>query len=94
MDQLKDQPGIGVVIRLVEAWPRLTAWIVLSIGFCALLIYEARDVGLTTGNWIALIVATVLVAGLCVWIVSWEDEEPGTSSADAVDPAAEEQADT
>ena len=28
-------------------------------------------------KWIALIVATVLVAGACIWIVSWEDtDEP------------------
>jgi hypothetical protein len=38
-----------------------------------LLVIEARNVGLTAGNWIALVVATVLVAGLCIWIVSWED---------------------
>lgn len=89
MDQLKDQPVIGAVIGLVEKWPRLTAWIVLSIGFCAMLIYEARDVGLTTGNWVALIVATVLVAGLCIWIVSWEDEEDrDTGAFDTTDTSA------
>lgn len=75
IERLKHQPAIGTLIRWIEAWPRLTAWIVLSVGCVALLVYEARDVGLTAGNWIALIVATVLVAGLCIWIVSWEDEE-------------------
>ena len=80
IDRLKNQPGLGPLIRLIEAWPRLTAWIVLSVGCVALLIYEARDVGLTAGNWIALIVATVLVAGLCIWIVSWEDEDESESS--------------
>lgn len=80
VDRLKTQPGLGPLIRLVEAWPRLTAWIVLSVGCVALLVYEARDVGLTAGNWIALIVATVLVAGLCIWIVSWEDEDEEESS--------------
>jgi hypothetical protein len=49
------------------------------VGCVALLVYEARDVGLTTGNWIALIVATIAVAGLCIWIVSWEDEEAETA---------------
>jgi len=52
---------------------------VLSLGCVILLVYEARDVGLTAGNWIALIVATILVAGLCIWIVSWEDEEDTAS---------------
>ena len=55
--------------------PRLAGWIVLSVGMSALLIYEARDVGLKFGNWVAIIVATVLVAGACIWIVSWEDED-------------------
>ncbi len=80
VDRLKKQPGLGRLIRLIETWPRLSAWIVLSVGCIALLVYEARDVGLTVGNWIALIVATVLVAGLCIWIVSWEDEDESETS--------------
>jgi hypothetical protein len=40
-----------------------------------LLVYEAREVGLLPGQWIALIVATIIVAGACIWIVSWEDSE-------------------
>ena len=88
MERLKQLPGLGAVIRLIETWPRLTAWIVLSVGCIALLVIEARDVGLTTGNWIALIVATVLVAGLCIWIVSWEDEEETAAPADKPDADA------
>ncbi len=75
MDRLKSQPVIGPLFTLIDRWPRLSAWIVLSVGCVALLVYEARDVGLTTTNWIALILATVLVAGLCIWIVSWEDHD-------------------
>jgi len=75
VDRLKQQPGIGPAIRLIETWPRITAWLVLSVFCVALLVYEGRDVGLTVGNWITLIVATVIVAGLCIWIISWEDEE-------------------
>ena len=41
----------------------------------AIITYEARDVGLLPGQWAALIIATVAVAGLCVWIISWEDED-------------------
>jgi len=80
VDRLKKQPALGTLIRLIETWPRLSAWIVLSVGCVALLIYEARDVGLTAGNWAALIIATVLVAGLCIWIVSWEDEDENETS--------------
>ena len=55
--------------------PRLSAWVVLAVGMVALLVYEARNVGLETSQWIALIVATVLVAGACIWIISWEDQD-------------------
>lgn len=75
MDRLKQQPGLGPLIALIETWPRLSAWIILSLGCVALLVYEAQDVGLTAGNWISLIVATVAVAGLCIYIVSWEDDD-------------------
>jgi K+ transporter len=71
MERLQNLPPV----KWALAHPRLAAWIVLSAGMVILLVIEARDVGLQTGNWIALIVATVLVAGLCIWIVSWEDVE-------------------
>lgn len=59
----------------VRNHPRLTAWIVLAIGMVAILVWSARDVGLLPGQWAALIIATIGVAGLCVWIIGWEDEE-------------------
>ena len=55
--------------------PRLAAWIVLSLGMVILLVVEAKDVGLLATQWLALVVATVLVAGACVWIISWEDSD-------------------
>ncbi|TVR24557.1 MAG: hypothetical protein EA396_01115 [Anaerolineaceae bacterium] len=64
------------------SYPRLSAWVILSAGMIALLVIEARDIGLSAGNWLALIVATVLVAGACVWIVSWEDADDSADSAD------------
>lgn len=60
--------------------PRLAAWLVLSIGMVAILIWSARDVGLLPRQWAALIVATIGLAGLCVWIIGWEegqDEDTG-----------------
>jgi hypothetical protein len=75
------------VINWAKAHPKLSAWIVLGIGMVAILAYEARDVGLLPGQWAALVVATVAVAGLCVWIIGWEDDdEPGDDGAAA--PAA------
>lgn len=78
MSFLSKLPGAAWASR----HPRLAAWIVLSVGMVTLLVIEASDVGLLITQWIALIVATVLVAGLCVWIVSWEDP-----ASDATDEA-------
>jgi hypothetical protein len=55
--------------------PRLTAWLVLAVGMVVILIWSARDVGLLPGQWAALIVATIGLAGLCVWIIGWEEGE-------------------
>jgi len=75
MNFLNQIPGA----KWVSRHPRLAAWIVLSAGMVGIIVYEARDVGLLATQWIALTVATILVAGLCVYIVSWEDDaEPDT----------------
>jgi nucleoside recognition membrane protein YjiH len=41
----------------------------------AILVWEARDVGLAANQWFWLIVVTTLVAGACIWIISWGDDE-------------------
>ena len=86
MNQLENFP----LVKWASTHPRLAAWIVLSVGMVALLVIEARDVGLLPGQWIALIVATVLVAGACIWIISWEDDdiENGTESTSGSDEAS------
>ncbi len=84
VDRLKSVPGLGALIKFADERPRLAAWIVLSVGIVILLLIEARDVGLLFGQWVALIVASVLVAGLCIWIVTWEDsDETDTAATDA-----------
>jgi len=70
-------------IKWANEHPRLAAWIVLSLGMVAILVVEARDVGLLATQWVALVLATVGVAGLCVWIVSWEDKDEEPSDAHA-----------
>lgn len=60
------------LVDWVKRHPQLSAWTVLAVGMVAILVWEARDVGLLAGQWVALIVATVLVAGACVWIIGWE----------------------
>jgi hypothetical protein len=62
--------------NFAQKHPQITAWIALAIGMVIILIWSARDVGFTPGQWAALIVTTILLAGACVWIIGWgEDEE-------------------
>ncbi len=37
-----------------------------------ILVISAWNVGFLPLQWAALIVATVLLAGLCAWIINWE----------------------
>lgn len=60
------------IVDWVKRHPQLSAWAVLALGMVIILVWEARDVGLLPGQWAALIAATVLVAGACVWIIGWE----------------------
>lgn len=78
----------NALFKWAATHPRLAAWIVLSVGMVTLLVIEARDVGLLARQWAALVVATVLVAGLCIWIISWEDDaEAGETTAADAPPA-------
>lgn len=63
------------IINWIRQHPNLSAWFVLALGMVILLVIEARDVGLEPSQWFWLIVVTVLVAGACIWIVSWGDED-------------------
>jgi hypothetical protein len=88
MKALLDLPPLRWMLK----HPRLSAWGVLSVGMVILLIIEARQVGLLPGQWAALIAACVLVAGVCIWIVSWEDSdedaEADSAPGDAAPPPA------
>ena len=61
--------------RLWEQHPNLVSWAILSAGMIVILIWSARHVGFTLSQWLALIVATVALAGLSVWIISWDEDE-------------------
>lgn len=76
MNQLQNLPPVKWMMR----HPRLAAWILLSVGMVVLLVIEAKDVGLLATQWAALVLATVLVAGACVWIISWEDSDEETDA--------------
>ncbi len=72
--------------------PQITSWIILAIGMVIILVWSARDVGFTTGQWAALVVTTILLAGACVWIIGWEDDEDDemVDDVESVKPKAEE----
>ena len=57
----------------VKVHPKLAAWRVLAIGMVIMVVWSAKDVGLLPGQMLALVVATIGLAGLCVWIIGWED---------------------
>lgn len=62
----------------IKGWigrhPQLTAWMALAVGMVIILVLSARNVGLLPHQWAALIVATILLAGLCVWIIGWDGD--------------------
>ena len=66
---------MSTIREFIGRHPQLTAWVVLAIGMVVILLWSAKDVGLLPTQMFALAVATILVAGLCIWIISWEDEE-------------------
>jgi hypothetical protein len=70
-----DFADMDKIKQFVNEHPQWTSWIVLAVGMVAILVWSARDVGLLAGQWAALIIATILVAGLAVWIIGWEDDE-------------------
>jgi hypothetical protein len=71
--------------QLRKLWndhPNLISWLILAVGMVVIVAIAARKVGFTPSQWAALIAATIGLAGLCVWIISWEDGE------DEAQPAA------
>jgi K+ transporter len=58
---------------LWNSHPNLISWFVLAVGMVIIVVVAARHVGFQAGQWAALIAATVALAGLCVWIIGWED---------------------
>ncbi len=77
----------------VLSHPNLVAWIVLALGMNLILVFEARDVGLEASQWFWLVVITTLVAGACIWIVSWGDkDEAAVEAANSDTAATQEQA--
>ena len=62
--------------RLWDQHPNLVSFAILAVGMLVILYFSARHVGFTAAQWLALGIATILLAGLCVWIISWEAGPP------------------
>jgi hypothetical protein len=62
------------VRRWWNTHPYVVSWLLLAVGMVAILLVASRDVPLLPLQRLWLVVATVLLAALCVWILSWEDE--------------------
>jgi len=58
--------------RFWNMHPVLSNWLVLAVGMVVILYFSARHVGFLPGQWAALAAATIALAGLCAWIISWE----------------------
>ena len=58
--------------RFWSGHPVLANWAILAVGMVAILYFSARHVGFLPTQWLALTVATIGLAGLCAWIISWE----------------------
>jgi hypothetical protein len=61
--------------KLWDTHPNLVSWLLLAVGMVIVVVLAAREVGFKPGQWAALIAATIGLAGLCVWIISWEDDK-------------------
>lgn len=58
--------------RFWNEHPVLSNWAVLAVGMVVILVFNGRHVGFEARQWIALIGATIALAGLCAWILNWE----------------------
>lgn len=56
----------------VARHPQISAWIVLAVVMVALVLWSARDVMLLPTQRLSIVLATIGLAGLCVWIIGWD----------------------
>jgi hypothetical protein len=73
------------IIGFYNKHPKLVAWAVLAIGMVIMLLWSAKDVGLLPTQTLALVIATIGLAGLCVWIIGWEDSDEEEPEAQKVE---------
>jgi predicted tellurium resistance membrane protein TerC len=63
--------------RFVQTHPFLVAWALLAVGMVAILLWTSNDAHLLPNQLAFLVFTTILLAGACVWIISWEEPLTG-----------------
>lgn len=63
---------MNLLKRFWNERPVLSNWVILAVGMIIILYFSARHVGFLPSQWAALVAATVILAGLCAWIIDWE----------------------
>jgi hypothetical protein len=71
------------IVEFYNKHPKLVAWAVLAVGMVIMLLWSSKDVGLLPTQTIALVIATIGLAGLCVWIIGWEDNDEEENKPEA-----------
>ena len=56
----------------MESHPYLTMWAILAVGMVAIFVIASRGVALLPSQRLFMAWACVVLAGLCTWIISWE----------------------
>jgi hypothetical protein len=63
---------VSSLMQRLREHPNLVMWLLLSLGMVLMVLYAAKDVGFLPLQTLALVIATIILAGLCVWIINWE----------------------
>ncbi|MEA3337667.1 MAG: hypothetical protein U9R25_17355 [Chloroflexota bacterium] len=66
---------MNTIESFYQEHPAISLWALLALGMVIILIIAAWNVGFSMTQWLAVITATVLLAGLCAWIIGWEDND-------------------
>ena len=62
----------SAVRSLLSKHPYLAVSVLLATGMEGVLYFASRNVALAPAQYAAVAVATAMLAGLCVWIITWE----------------------
>ena len=68
---------MGAIKGFLQRHPFLTAWALLAAGMVAILLWTSTDAHLLPKQLAFLVFTTILLAGACVWIISWEEPVAG-----------------